>query len=92
MPRRMRKTKSYLWENKIIVGTRGWSEQEEKPEKIIKRENARLALALEDGVKKFGTDKEIIVCMHYPPFNNFEQIEQEYIDALKLRKENSEVM
>ena len=61
---------SYMWENKIIVGTRGWSEQEENAEKIIRRENIRLELSLKDGIAKYGEDKEIIVCMHYTPFNS----------------------
>lgn len=39
---------SYLWENKIIAGTRGWSEQEKNAEKIIKREIMRLELSLKD--------------------------------------------
>ena len=74
---------SYLCENKIVTGTRGWSDQEEKPEKIIKRENMRLKLSLEDGVKKFGTDKEIIVCMHYPPFTSYEKSDLSFIDTMK---------
>ncbi len=74
---------SYIWENKIIVGTRGWSEQEDKAEKIIRRENLRLELSLKDGVQKFGGDKEIIVCMHYPPFNNYEKLELNFIKTMK---------
>lgn len=74
---------SYLCDNKIIVGTRGWSEQEEKPEKIIKREIARLELSIQDGIKKYGTDKEIIVCMHYPPFNSYEMDELSFIETMK---------
>ena len=74
---------SYLWENKIIVGTRGWSEQEENPEKIIRRENLRLELSLKNGVEQFGTDKEIIVCMHYPPFNRYEKLELDFIKTMK---------
>lgn len=74
---------SYIWEDKIIVGTRGWSEQEENAEKIIRRENIRLELSLEDGVKKFGKDKEIIVCMHYPPFNKYEKTELNFIKTMK---------
>ena len=27
----------------------------------------RLELSITDGIKKYGEDKEIIVCMHYPP-------------------------
>jgi len=74
---------SYFFENKIIAGTRGWSEQEEKPEKIIKRENIRLKLSLEDGINKYGSDKEIIVCMHYPPFNSYDEIELNFIKTMK---------
>ena len=74
---------SYLCDNRIIVGTRGWSEQEEKPEKIIKREIARLELSIQDGIKKYGTDKEIIVCMHYPPFNSYEMDELSFIETMK---------
>ena len=74
---------SYIWENKIIVGTRGWSEQEENPEKIIRRENLRLELSLKNGVEQFGTEKEIIVCMHYPPFNKYEKLELNLIKTMK---------
>ena len=74
---------SYLCDNKIIVGTRGWSEQEEKAEKIIKREKLRLELSIKDGIKKYGDDKEIIVCMHYPPFNSFEKDELNFINTMK---------
>ena len=74
---------SYLWENKIIAGTRGWSEQEENAEKIIKRENLRLELSLKNGIEKYGADKEIIVCMHYPPFNGYEKTELNFIKTMK---------
>lgn len=74
---------SYIWENKIILGTRGWSEQECNPEKIIRRENLRLKMCLENAVKKFGEDKEIIVCMHYPPFNNYEALELNFIRTME---------
>lgn len=74
---------SYIWEDKIIVGTRGWSEQEENPEKIIRRENLRLEISLKNGVEQFGEDKEIIVCMHYPPFNRYEKLELNLIKTMK---------
>ena len=77
---------SFLWENTIIAGTRGWSEQEENPEKIIRRENLRLKLSLEDGISKYGNDKPIIVCMHYPPFNSFEQDELNFVKTMKIYK------
>ena len=74
---------SYIWEDKIIVGTRGWSEQEENPEKILRRENLRLDLSLKNGVEQYGADKEIIVCMHYPPFNRYEKLELNLIKTMK---------
>ncbi|MBE5819620.1 MAG: serine/threonine protein phosphatase [Clostridiales bacterium] len=74
---------SYCHENKIIVGTRGWSEQEEKAEKIMKRENNRLELSIKDGINKYGENKEIIVCMHYPPFNSYEELDKNFILTMK---------
>lgn len=62
---------SYLVENKILTGTRGWNLlNTENSSKMIKRESIRLQLAIEDGIKKYGDDKEIIVFMHYPPISN----------------------
>lgn len=61
---------SYLLENKIIVGSRGWNVlDKENDEKMIKRENARLELSIKEGIEKFGQDKKIIAFMHYPPIN-----------------------
>ena len=74
---------SYIWEDKIIVGTRGWSEQEENAEKIIRRENIRLELSIQDGISKYGEDKEIIVCMHYPPFNRYEKLELDLVKTMQ---------
>ena len=74
---------SYFFDNKIIAGTRGWSEQEEQPEKIIRRENIRLKLSLIEGIEKYGEDQEIIVCMHYPPFNSYEEIDLNFIKTMK---------
>ena len=70
---------SYLYEDYIIVGTRGWSALEDgDTEKMIKREAARLELSFVDGIKKYGEDKEIIVCMHYPPMKEFLEIMRKY--------------
>lgn len=74
---------SYLWEDKIICGTRGWSEQEENSKKIMRRENLRLEISLKDGIAKYGENKEIIVCMHYPPFNEYDKNELNLIKTLK---------
>lgn len=61
---------AYLVENKIIVGTRGWINSWKSQDncKILKRENDRLKLSIEDGLKKYGKDKEIVAFIHYPPF------------------------
>lgn len=75
---------SYEYEDKIIVGTRGWQDgKTAEDRRLIKRENFRLELSLKDGIKKYGEDKEIIVCMHYPPFNGHEELEMNYIKTMK---------
>ena len=44
---------SYLVEDKIIVGTRGWNILDtENDKKMIKRENARLELSIQDRIEK----------------------------------------
>ncbi len=69
---------SYLFDNKIIVGTRGWIYDESVENlKILNREKIRLELSIKDALQKFGEDKEIIVFMHYPPFGK-EDIIKEY--------------
>ena len=75
---------SYLFEDKIIVGTRGWQDDDNtQDKKILKRENIRLELSIKDGIEKYGEDKEIIVCMHYPPFNNYKESEMNFIATMK---------
>ena len=34
----------------------------------LKRENERLKISINKGINEFGTDKEIITFIHYPPF------------------------
>ena len=78
---------SCLVENKIIVGTRGWTTvnyNQEENQKMLKRENARLKLSIEDGLKKYGEDKEIIAFIHYPPF--FKETVSREIDFIKTLK------
>lgn len=75
---------SYMYEDKIIVGTRGWQDENNKEDKkIIKRENLRLELSIQDGIKKYGKEKEIVVCMHYPPFNKYEEKDMSFIQTMK---------
>lgn len=74
---------SFLVEDKIITGTRGWvnSFRSEENYKILRRENERLKLSIQDGIKKFGNDKEIITFIHYPPF--YKEAVPEEIDFIK---------
>ena len=78
---------SYLVEDKIIVGTRGWSTTSSNSEenyKILKRENDRLKLSIQHGINNFGNDKEIICFLHYPPF--FKESVSEEIDFIETMK------
>ena len=75
---------SYEKDGYIISGTRGWSVIDEQADlKILKRENLRLNLSLQDGITKYGKDKPIIVCMHYPPFSKRQNIDIDFIYTMK---------
>lgn len=77
---------SYEFENHIIAGTRGWNLVSENidDKKIKDRELLRLENSIIDGIQKYGEDKPIIVCMHYPPLlkdlknNEFTKILEKY--------------
>ncbi len=59
---------AYEFEDKIIVGTRGWSFGEDaESKKMIQREVARLELSIKSGIENYGEDKEKIAFLHYPP-------------------------
>ena len=75
---------SYEFEDKIIAGTRGCNiiDESEEDEKIKKRELIRLELSLNDGITKYGKDKPIIVCMHYPPIVK-DNINNEFTNLLE---------
>lgn len=78
---------SYEINDKIICGTRGWSLSEENIEeekKIIDREVARLKLSIEDGIAKYGNNKEIIVFFHYPPITQANIIKNEITPFLNI--------
>lgn len=78
---------SYFIENKVIVGTKGWTTINPNAEdnyKILKRELQRLEFSIKDGINKFGNTKEMIAFIHYPPFYK-EEVNEE-IDFIKLMK------
>ena len=77
---------SYEFENYIIAGTRGWNLTEEGNEKMLNREAIRLEISLQNAIKKYGEEKEIIVFMHYPPIVNANLIsnkESKFIAIMK---------
>ena len=79
---------SYEVENYIICGTRGWTMQEDSKNsrKMISREATRLELSIKDGITKYGQNKEIIICMHYPPITNANLMNNEKLDFIKIMK------
>lgn len=83
---------SFEVEDKVLCGTRGWSLLEEdsiEDKKIIDREVGRLKLSIQDGINKFGNNKEIIVFLHYPPITPSNILKNEtspFIDVIKENK------
>lgn len=78
---------SYEYENKIIAGTRGWNiiTETQEDKKVKNRELLRLENSIKDGLEKYGKEKEIIVCMHYPPIIK-DNINTEFVEILQKYK------
>ncbi len=80
---------SFLIEDKIITGTRGWSLLDsDNSQKMIKRESLRLELSMKESLEAYGEEKERIVVMHYPPvtkatMNNGTIYHPEFIQVMK---------
>ena len=82
----LKSMRAFLTQNNIISGTRGWNlvNETKEDEKIKQRELIRLENSIKNGIEKFGTNKNIIVCMHYPPIlkdnkkNEFTEILEKY--------------
>lgn len=75
-------------EDKVIVGTRGWTFQDsENSAKMINRENQRLELSIQDAIKNYGNEYEIIAFIHYPPLVSSLLLENKHLEFYKtLRK------
>ena len=83
---------SFEVEGNIICGTRGWTLAEENLEedkKIINRECERLKLSIQDGIKRFGENKEIIAFLHYPPIIQNNIFKNETTPFIQILKEYS---
>ena len=79
---------SFLVENKILTGTRGWNLLEsDDTRKMVTRETIRLKLSIEDGIQKYGNDKEIIVFMHYPPITQNSIKNNQFLDFIEIMKQ-----
>ena len=78
---------SYCIENKIIVGTRGWNILDnENDNKMVKRESVRLELSIQNAIKEYGENKEIIAFMHYPPITLNSMYKKEDTEFIKILK------
>ena len=81
---------SYLFEDKIIAGTRGWALNDtDNGIKMNHREEERLKISLKSGLDSFG-EKEIICIMHYPPIVSEENnLEDKNNKAKRSKTENT---
>ena len=80
---------AFLIENKIICGTRGWAinlDENDEDKKIIDRECARFELSINQGIEKYGDDKEIIACLHYPPIIKSNIIKNQTTKFMEIMK------
>lgn len=77
-------------ENKVLVGTRGWSFLEsENSIKMINRENLRLEISIKEAIEKYGNEYEVIAFFHYPPLINSLLLQNKHLDFYNtLRKYN----
>ena len=79
---------AYEFENKIIVGTRGWALGEDlESKKMINREVSRLELSIKNGLENYGEDKEIVAFMHYPPIIKQNIQNNEINDFIRILKQ-----
>ena len=80
---------SYLVEDKIIVGTRGWAFNEtDESKKMINRENERLKLSIKNAIDTYGSDKPIIAFIHYPPIVSRNIEDGRYLEFYNTLNEN----
>ena len=82
----------FICGNYIVAGTRGWSLlEEDKDEKVLNRELARLEASIKDGLHKAEqidseNTKELIVFMHYPPISNTKILNNEEAQFVEIMK------
>lgn len=79
---------SFLYDDIILTGTRGWSLNDLEGEaKILNRELGRLEISIHEGITKYGEDKPIYVFMHYPPITKSAILNKAELKFLQLMKQ-----
>ena len=82
---------SFEIENKVFCGTRGWvlnpNEETVNATKMIARECNRLKISIDEAIAKYGNNKEIIVCLHYPPIMQANVFKNETTPFMEVLKE-----
>ena len=74
---------SYEFEDVIIAGTKGYNlSDDEEDKRLTRRETVRLELSIKEGIVKYGSNKEIMVFMHYPPITK-DNLNTQYVDIMK---------
>lgn len=78
---------SFEQEEKVIVGTRGWTiSEKEEDKRFINRELIRLEISIKDGIEKYGKNKEMIVFMHFPPITKNEIEKNQMTEFIEIMK------
>ena len=74
-------------EDKIMVGTRGWSFQDtENSMKMINRETQRLEISIKDAIDKGVEGKEMVAFLHYPPLISSTLALSNHLEFYKILK------
>ncbi len=78
---------SYKYNDKVIVGSRGWNFSDEtEDKKILAREALRFELSIQDGINKYGTENEFVAFMHYPPITMTQLKNNESTEFMRIMK------
>ena len=78
----------YEFENKIIIGTRGWNINDDaENRKMLNREAKRLELSIQKAIENGAMENKMIIAfMHYPPITNNNIVHNEYNDFIRILK------
>lgn len=78
---------SYKYNDKVIVGSRGWNFSDDaEDKKILAREALRFELSIQDGINKYGTENEFVAFMHYPPITMTQLKNNESTEFMRIMK------